>query len=227
MLRDNRLLKHGVEVLETAIEELQLLESLPTEVWKCLSDHAGISPTDMRHKVTSGCHVSLAYLDKRVFSTLCALPWSLCIGDVNHNLEQLLQEPEMPTDVTSQKIWSLGRSGFDRRRLVQAIEAMRELSFTSHLTEKLHASAALVKRHHPDYGVRTTEMRAFVHTFRISCARIPSTFATTSHPQASNPPIGKRISVSRFSSGVVRGQTHSHFWSWFKIPLCPGSPPPP
>ena len=111
--------------------------------------------------------MSLAYLDKRVFSTLCSFPWSLCIGDLSQNLDDLLQQEEMPNEITPQKIWSLGRSGYDRGRLLQALEAMQDLSFTSHLTEKLHASAALVKRHHPDYGARTTEMRAFVHTFRI------------------------------------------------------------
>ena len=171
MLRDNRLLKHGIDVLESAIEELQLLESVTSEVWTCLAGHVGGSPTDLRHQVISGCHVSLAYLDKRVFSTLTSLPWSLCIGDIAQNLQDLLEDEEMPHEVTAQKLWSLGKSGFDRRRLLQTLEAMRELCFTSHLTEKLHASAAVVKRHHPDYGARTTEMRSFVHTFRIRTSK--------------------------------------------------------
>ena len=41
LLRDNRLLKHGIDVLEAAIEELQLLESVKAEVWMCISEHVG------------------------------------------------------------------------------------------------------------------------------------------------------------------------------------------
>ena len=135
-------------------------------MWACLAVPLSLSPSELRHKVVAGSHVSLAYLDSKVFTTLSGLPWSLCLGDIETNLKDLLMQDDVPTEVTARKIWCLGKNGYDSSKLVDALYAMRELSFTSHLTEKLHASAALVKRHHPDYGPRTTEMRAFIHSFR-------------------------------------------------------------
>ena len=166
LLRDNRLLRHGLEVLENTLEELSVLETVEAEVWACLAGPLRLSPSELRHKVVAGSHVSLAYLDSKVFTTLSGLPWSLCLGDMETNLKDLLMQDEMPTEVTARKIWCLGKNSYDSAKLLDALYAMRELSFTSRLTEKLHASAALVKRHHPDYGPRTTEMRAFIHSFR-------------------------------------------------------------
>ena len=98
----------GLEVLESTLEELVSLEPVTAEVWQAVAKHVKLLPTELRRKVATGCRVSLAYLDNRVFSTLCGLPWSF------QNLEQLLQEPDPPSEVTARKIWSLGRNGYDR-----------------------------------------------------------------------------------------------------------------
>eukprot|EP00971_Amphidinium_carterae_P105310 2085446-Amphidinium_carterae.1 len=53
-----------------------------------------------------------------------------------------------------------------RCKLVQVIELLGQVSFTSHLCEKLHASAATIRKYHRELGTSMLALRSFFHSFR-------------------------------------------------------------
>ena len=168
LLADNRLLRQS-EVLEGAMQdELMQLEQLSPGCWQALSGHLAVEAVTLRHLVLWGSHIVYAYMDLKIFSVISEMPWCLARGDIAANLEALRANTEPPQDPFSRKIWALLVSGYPFYEILAAVELWSSASFTSHLTETLHASAALVRRHHPDSSRERLTQRAFLHIMRFS-----------------------------------------------------------
>ena len=56
---------------------------------------------------------------------------------------------------------------FPRQQLVEGVQLLQHLGWTSTTVEQQHASAALVKRVHPTYGLPMIMSRALLHTARL------------------------------------------------------------
>ena len=166
LLSDNRLLQQAHALENLVFEELDYVEQRTPAFWKGLSEHVKGPPSCLRDQVVFGCQVALGYLDAKVFSVVAALPWSLARGDVTLNLQTLENTEQSPSEPLTRQIWALLKAGFPLAEMATAVRLWSSVSFTSHLTETMHASAALVKRHHPDYGMATLTNRAFIHIFR-------------------------------------------------------------
>eukprot|EP00971_Amphidinium_carterae_P041370 812273-Amphidinium_carterae.1 len=95
---------------------------------------------------------SLGYLQDRVFNITNAYPWSLVRGDTEANLRALLSEETEPEEQVAARLWSCGRSGIPLQKLNDVIRLLAQASFSSFLVEKLHASAATVRKFHHDLG---------------------------------------------------------------------------
>ena len=172
LLADNRLLRQA-DTLEAAMQdELMQFEQFPPVMWQTLSGHVAEEAATLRHLVIWGSHIVYAYMDLKIFSVIGELPWCLARGDIVANLEALQSNTEPPADPFSQKIWALLVSGYPFGEIQAAVQLWSTASFTSHLTETLHASAALVRRHHPDYSCERLTQRAFLHIMR-SARRSP------------------------------------------------------
>eukprot|EP00971_Amphidinium_carterae_P079506 1573129-Amphidinium_carterae.1 len=112
--------------------------------------------------------LSVKASSRSYWSSTCLAGLPRHARDLDGNVTLLADSEFTPQENVSRKLCALARSGFDRSILVRCLQALQGLSFTTHLTEKLHASAALVKRHHPEYSSSTTAMRAYLHGFRHS-----------------------------------------------------------
>ena len=168
VLSDSRILMHYHALRESVAEELNYIETLPTSVWVDISSWTSASPSQFRDQTVRGAHVALAYLNKKVFDELAAPPWSLAIGDCEQNLREFVTSPAASdTDRLSAQLRALStEQGRSDTVLLQILTLMQQCSFSTHFTERQHASAATLKRYHPDYDVNFLAARAYLHTFR-------------------------------------------------------------
>ena len=166
MLEDNRLLRRAQELEAALHEDLVFYEELSVSFWQVLAGHVSLEPAALRHHVLWGSHVALGYLDLKVFSTIAELPWCLVRGQIGQNLAALQESSSVPEDSFTRKVWALLKAGYPFLEIEQALHLWSASSFSSHLTETLHASAALVRRHHPEYSPERLVGRAFAHTLR-------------------------------------------------------------
>ena len=159
VLKDSRVAKTQQKLQELLFEEYGFLDKLPSVFWEHLSRAANAQPETIRSSVIQGALVSWAFLEWRVLAVATELPWRLCAGDVSQNLEELLTLEECPCEPVSEKLYLLGKAGYNRDRLTQAVRLLSECSWTSAFTEKQHF------RHHPDIGDNMLMARAFCYTF--------------------------------------------------------------
>eukprot|EP00971_Amphidinium_carterae_P217565 4319008-Amphidinium_carterae.4 len=166
LMADNRLMAQWTETFEEMSEELSMVLSLSDSTWQLLGLVVGEASVALRSKVVFGTLLAASYLHARVFHPTSLLPWSLCIGNISNNVEELVSSAEAPDELFSRKLWALNQVGYSRERLIDLVVLLQGCSFTSHLTERLHASAAGIKKRHPEYTSATLAARSFVHMFR-------------------------------------------------------------
>ena len=102
---------------------------------------------------------------------LQALPWSLAIGDIEENLEGLLQEADVH-DLTAHKILQLLRLGWNRQQIKDAIMLFRDVHWSTLGVEQAHGSAAVMHRHHT-FSTDMLAARSFLHQCRHLAANTP------------------------------------------------------
>jgi len=93
------------------------------------------------------------------------LPWSLARGDINENLHRLLQGTP-PIDPTAQKIRKLHELGYSRPLLIEGIERLADVHWSTTIVEQGHGSASVIHKAHRTYGVDKLCQRSMVHMMR-------------------------------------------------------------
>ena len=168
LLADGRVLRI-IDTLKGALsDEMMWLAELPLFVFDRLSELCPLSPVELRSKCMSAGQVNIAFVEDRIFSATQRLPFKLAIGteaDLAGNLERLKLEDEPDEQVTFQ-LWKLLHAGVPVRRLVEVLQLVQDLEWTTLTAEQQHAGAANLSRFHPDYGVNMLIGRAM-----IMCAR--------------------------------------------------------
>ena len=172
ILKDSRVARTQTSLREVLCNEFQFLDVLPQKLWDLLSAPLQMTAQVLRSSVISGAFISWSFLEWRVLSVASSLPWRLCAGDPEANLDEFLQRDEPDSNSLASKIWTLGRMGYNRARLLQAVHLLGQCSWTSAFTEKQHGSTSVIKKRHPDYGDDHLTARAFIHTF---AQMLPST----------------------------------------------------
>eukprot|EP00971_Amphidinium_carterae_P192265 3814935-Amphidinium_carterae.2 len=74
-----------------------------------------------------------------------------------HGIGACAEEPE---EAVMRSIWS-------QKNLSDALRLLSECSWSTQFTEKQHAAAAVVHRHHPKYSLDTLQCRAFLYTYKF------------------------------------------------------------
>ena len=77
-----------------------------------------------------------------------SLPWTLCRGDVEGNVEALRSGPR-PSEETSGKIWDLLAMEYPIADIAAGVRLMAECSWTTTAVEQGHSSASSIIRAHP------------------------------------------------------------------------------
>eukprot|EP00971_Amphidinium_carterae_P349798 6491230-Amphidinium_carterae.4 len=143
VLQDGRLARNAVEYKALVDEEAAVVESLPIGVFELLSSLLHECPsTSLQSKVLSASLTCQSYLHMRVWCVVQAHLWSLCHGEPEERLAELLQEVEAPSNEIASKLWALGHSGLATPKLCEVIRLLGQTCWTSHTAEKQHASAA-------------------------------------------------------------------------------------
>ena len=164
LLQDSRVAKNTDRLQEAVQAEFAYLEGLSSFPWIVLGQFAGLTAEEARHRVISSALISLAFLDRRIWSVVRTYPWCLCRGDLDEHFAELI-DSDVPEDPTAAKLQALLQAGFNRAVLSAGIRMLGECSFTSHATERQHASGSLARKYHSEAGDELIRGKAFMHTF--------------------------------------------------------------
>ena len=165
-MADPRLLLQLDGLEEAVVEEMQFLEKLQPSVWIALASLSRSRPWVLRDRTIMAAMSSGAHLYRRVFFELTALPWGMLRSDdPKVVLADIQSLSELSADPVIQRLQQLSRINFPKEALLSAIRLLQSVSFSSHFTERQHASTATLKRLH-DYNAATLCPRSFLHTFR-------------------------------------------------------------
>ena len=89
-------------------------------------------------------------MDYRFLAVARQSPCSLCRGDVEANLNRLLESSEPHTPVAAKIYKLLTVLHLNREKVKQAIHLMAEIPWHTAKAEQQHASASLIRKYHPD-----------------------------------------------------------------------------
>eukprot|EP00971_Amphidinium_carterae_P041791 821360-Amphidinium_carterae.1 len=145
------------------------LDGVSSNFWSTLASYLGKSAALVEHEVLGGSMVAWSYIDAKFMRTLRDYPWCLLNGDLTENLRALLAGDTVPDDPICFKIVALAKQGTPERILLEGIRLLTGCSFCSALVERLHASAALVRKFHPEISGASLVSRSFMHTLRSCC----------------------------------------------------------
>ncbi len=106
---------------------------------------------------------SQGYVNKEVFSYVQQHPFSLAVGDVAANVQQLAEQAEATSDPTTQQLRNLLDLGVPSEKIVAALELLREAPFSIGIVEEAHASGAVLMRDHRQYSDKSLLHRIMVH----------------------------------------------------------------
>lgn len=166
VLEDDRVMMN-IERLEGVLaDEVSYLQELPERAWQILATTTPEATAwELRSMVLRCACVVVGHLTEKVFGDTQKLPWRLCRGDKAQNLVDLAQG-EKPSEPTSGQLWELMHRGWGVGRLVEVLEEVEGLSWSSIGAEQAHAGAAQVMRHHPDFHEGSMTARAFLYIAR-------------------------------------------------------------
>eukprot|EP00969_Alexandrium_andersonii_P121553 5373634-Alexandrium_andersonii.AAC.1 len=153
------------ELKQVVLEEVLYLATLDETVWALAGQACQLAARELRSRVLSGAHTAVGFMTQQLFAPASEYPWCLGAGNVEGNLDELAQGPE-PQEAVASKIWRLLQLGYSKAMLVAGVRLLMQCSWSTATAEQLHASAALIKRHHPDYQSEALVVRAFVHSLR-------------------------------------------------------------
>ena len=130
-------------------------------MWQSLGDVCGKAGSFVKDMCLKAAHVSYHFLWRRVLCPAQMLPWSLCRGNVQENLEELAQGG-CPEEPVSKQLWMLLGMKHNMSELVQVVRLIGQVGWTSLPAEQQHGTLSMVKKWHPDYGLDTLMARSLL-----------------------------------------------------------------
>ena len=167
ILEDDRFLLRARELWGGVNMELDYVSHFPRLLWVYLASAVGdpaLDFHDMRSMVIEAARVSIAYLDRNLYSPLREKPLSLTQGDMDHNLEELRARDVTGDDDLTKKIHFCMH--LCAHQCKQAMRLVLDAPCSIALVEKGHAAGAFVKRFHRTLGQAQLELRAFLNEVR-------------------------------------------------------------
>ena len=168
LLEDPRLAMQQDKLWHDVCEEHMQLQALPMEVWSLLQPACPkLCPKQLQHVVLHSSLRSLAFLQYRIFRVASSLPWSLCQLQPSDAIDKLRVLPwNHVDDPVTGKLKAHLEIGECAAKVTGALRLLCECSWTSHQSERQHASGAQIRKHHAEIGLETTVLRAFTHGLR-------------------------------------------------------------
>ena len=166
LLEDDRVAQR-VDALEESLQsELDWLVSLQPLIWESLSALLGeCGPATLRTQCLLAATTIAAFVKMRFLGQARQYPWRLVQGNISANIDALMDDDEV-SEPTAVKIRTLARFGFNRNALVQGVQRLGDVSWTTHVHEQGHASGAAMHKIHQMHGTAMLAGRAFIHMVR-------------------------------------------------------------
>jgi hypothetical protein len=166
IMEDDRVMKHLAWLKDVVATEARAIEQMPLAVWNVLAlEVLGASAHELRSNTLRASLVTQAHLKDKLFDDTARHPFSLCAGDKHQNLLDL-QAGLMPTEPMASQLWILLKRGFSIRALVEVLEELEDLCWSSLGVEQAHAGASQVLKHHPGFFDGSMMSRSMLYTMR-------------------------------------------------------------
>ena len=166
LLEDPRLAVRVKEVKAAVDEEVAWLKAVPMWTWKRLALQLdGVSGVGLRSKALTVAQSMLAFMKLRVWDEVSRLPWSLCSGDIAGNIVALRDGPDA-VEHTIIKIQKLAGIHYRMSALVDGVQRLGDVPWSTSAHEQGHGSAAIVHKLHPGYSTQRITARGFLHICR-------------------------------------------------------------
>ena len=165
LMEDGRVVRNITQLKEIVHEDVAWLVNLPLNVYAKLGELCKCGAMAFRDMCLKAAHINVAFVHDRVFRHVHEYPFSLAVGgpaDFRNSLQNL-RTAERPQEQVALQLWQLVRMGYSTNRLVKVLQLIQDLEWSTLAAEQLHATAAALMRHHPDYGVDTLLARSMVN----------------------------------------------------------------
>jgi hypothetical protein len=168
LLHDDRLAKRVGEVKAHMRSELSRIASITRSTWARL---AGIlndsSPTRLRTEVMLSACIAAAVFTKRSLAVVEQYPWCLCEGNIEENLRALAATAPLDHwDATTIKIRTLVIVGHPMAALIEGVERMADVPWSTNIAEQGHGSTAVIHKFHRGFAADSLCVRGFLHSVR-------------------------------------------------------------
>ena len=160
LMHDSRVPLRSAELEEALNDEMSYVASLKDEVWESIAEPCQMSGAQLRSDVLGASHVSIGFLQSKVLREAKEFPWCLGYGDQQSKLNELKAGPQ-PEEPVAAKIWQLLHLDFNDLQLRRGLGLLMDCPWGTATVERQHASATLVKKHHPEYGTESLVSRVF------------------------------------------------------------------
>eukprot|EP00971_Amphidinium_carterae_P334785 6470257-Amphidinium_carterae.1 len=174
ILADNRVPMHLMSLMEGLRADADFVQSLPDVVLQRVLNGVGLpqSVLSYRSDVYHAIVTAVAYIQYRVIEPASEYPWRFCFQNMQSSLEELRTSSEsLSSDCVTTSLQRVARAGCGDHVLKEALQLLAQCSWTSHLAERLHASAATCHRFNPDLGAEGLAGKAFAHMFAQLCVQ--------------------------------------------------------
>ena len=114
LMEDSRVPLRLQEMLDGMDEEMRWMNELNDLVWSTIAKVGEFEGGELMDETIRDAHVSVSFVQYRIVKVATRRPWSLCVGNVRRNLEELAREDEPVSDDTTNKVWHAWRGGLKR-----------------------------------------------------------------------------------------------------------------
>ena len=169
LLHDDRFLLHAHDLWLRAIDDLNLVLEIRTQVWEWFAELLGdgYSAQDLRGDAVWSSLTTLAYMYKDSFDELQHLPLRLTQGSLEDNVEwvRTVDKSELAEDfaLTMREAMDLGVAP---RVWVQILKLARDMPCSTNLVEQGHGSAAAALSQRVTSVTLAVQVRSSVHQCR-------------------------------------------------------------
>ena len=142
LLKDGRVLKRMPELHEIVNEEVHDVYEITNAAFEVLAGLTASNAMMLRTIVTSTMHCSLSFVDECIFRRSKEGIWGLC-ENKRQSLLDLEAGPEPLEDENLYQLWRLMHAKYHLEGLVEVLDEVENLDWTSGVTEKKLTSQAL------------------------------------------------------------------------------------
>ena len=163
LMEDSRVASQYQVLWDAMSKELRWVIDLPEDTWSDLASVAGCRADELKDRAISAAHLSYHFIWRRVLEPAGQLPWSLCRGDPDANLQELGEMAVAPAEPCSNHLWHLIQLRHNPNQIRGVVDLLAQCAWSSLPAEQQHGSLSLLHRWHPEYGLEKLVSRALLH----------------------------------------------------------------